>query len=231
MDFFSCAGACRPSDPAADTVKFDDSAFVREELALQQAAEERAAAEEEQQRQQQQQRLLEEQREEARRLEEERARQESEARLRGDAEEAERQERARLQQEEQQRREEAEREERRQLEERAAAELLRREAARAESERQRRAAVAGFLKEQGFTGGVRGPKRNLVNTTYPLHRAAKLGNAEMAEWLLAEGADPLQTNSAGRTAAEVARRHDAKASHSSVLRVLGGNAAVRVGGA
>lgn len=97
-------------------------------------------------------------------------------------------------------------------------------AARLEGEWERKVAVAVFLMEHGFTR-VRGPKRCFVNTTYPVHRAAKTGDVQMGEWLLLEGADPWQTNSAGLTAAQVARKHESKGSHSAVLRVL----AARVG--
>mmetsp|Transcript_88215 Transcript_88215/g.284933 ORF Transcript_88215/g.284933 Transcript_88215/m.284933 type:complete len:189 (+) Transcript_88215:268-834(+) len=105
------------------------------------------------------------------------------------------------------------------------------EALRAEQNRKRRAAVAAFLTMHGFTGGVSGAKRNLMNSTYPLHRAAKTANAQMVEYLLMEGADPTQANSAGRNAAQVAQRHDSKCSHAAVLRILSTSNARLVGGA
>jgi len=98
---------------------------------------------------------------------------------------------------------------------------------RQEQEPRRKVAVAAFLMDHGFTGGVCGPKRSVLNMTYPLHRAAKLGNAAMGRFLLQEGADPAQTNTAGQTAAQVARKHDSDGSHAAVLRVLGAAAASR----
>lgn len=100
-----------------------------------------------------------------------------------------------------------------------------------ERERRRQTAVAGFLQEHGFLGGISGGKRNLMNTTYPLHRAAKLGDAQMVEWLLVEGADPFQTNSAGRTPAQVAQRHDRTNSHRKVLQLLSAPDVALSGGA
>jgi len=96
---------------------------------------------------------------------------------------------------------------------------------RQEQEPRRKVAVAAFLMDHGFTGGVGGPKRSVLNTTYPLHRAAKLDNAAMVSFLLHAGADPAQKNTAGRTAAQVTRRHASDGSHAAVLRVLGAAAA------
>mmetsp|Transcript_46479 Transcript_46479/g.99525 ORF Transcript_46479/g.99525 Transcript_46479/m.99525 type:complete len:257 (-) Transcript_46479:372-1142(-) len=87
-------------------------------------------------------------------------------------------------------------------------------------ERRRKTAVAAFLLANGFTGGASGPKKGFINTTYPLHRAAKRGNANIVKYLLQEGANPSQKNSAGRTPAQVARKHDRNGSHAAVLRVL-----------
>jgi len=42
------------------------------------------------------------------------------------------------------------------------------------------------------------------------------------EYLIAEGADPTQKNSSGKTAAEVAAKKDKRGSHGGVLRALGG---------
>jgi len=96
---------------------------------------------------------------------------------------------------------------------------------RQEQEQRRKVAVTAFLMDHGFTGGVGGPKRSVLNTTYPLHRAAKLDNAAMVSFLLQAGADPAQKNTAGRTAAQVTRRHASDGSHAAVLRVLGAAAA------
>eukprot|EP00405_Crypthecodinium_cohnii_P022431 CAMPEP_0206464374 /NCGR_PEP_ID=MMETSP0324_2-20121206/27179_1 /ASSEMBLY_ACC=CAM_ASM_000836 /TAXON_ID=2866 /ORGANISM="Crypthecodinium cohnii, Strain Seligo" /LENGTH=218 /DNA_ID=CAMNT_0053936995 /DNA_START=153 /DNA_END=809 /DNA_ORIENTATION=+ len=147
-----------------------------------------------------------------------------EVRRRAEAQKREEEE-ARRQQEEMARREREEQEKaaREERERRAAAEeaAKRQEAARVQADRKRRSGIAGFLKEHGFQSGVGGPKRNLLNTTYPLHRAAKLGDGQMVEWLLMEGANPTQKNSAGRTALQVAERHDDKrGSHAHVLEYL-----------
>lgn len=250
MDLFSCRSTCRPCDPATDTVRLDAGAIegavpldvpggvalpaeTREQAFPQQPQASREAEAEE--------REAEEQR--RRRQEEELARQEREAQLRHEREALDR---ARRQQEEAARRElEAQRlreleEEKSRQEERARQEKAqaaaekeaqrRAEAARAEEDRKRRAAVSAFLKEHGFNGGVRGPKRSIVNSTYPLHRAAKLGNVQMVQWLLQEGADAGQTNSSGRTAVQVARKHNVKNSHAEVLEVLSAMAAP-IGGA
>mmetsp|Transcript_40240 Transcript_40240/g.86358 ORF Transcript_40240/g.86358 Transcript_40240/m.86358 type:complete len:258 (+) Transcript_40240:266-1039(+) len=90
----------------------------------------------------------------------------------------------------------------------------------AHSQQQKKARLEAFLKENGFKDGVNGHKRNFVNTTYPLHRAAKKGDADMVALLLEHGADRTQVNSAGRTAEEVALRHNAGASHYHVLKVF-----------
>jgi ankyrin repeat protein len=62
----------------------------------------------------------------------------------------------------------------------------------------------------------------MLRTTYPLHRAAELGDEKMVESLLAEGADPAQKNSSGKTAVQVANGKNKKGSHSGAMRVLGG---------
>ncbi|CAJ1423323.1 unnamed protein product, partial [Effrenium voratum] len=42
---------------------------------------------------------------------------------------------------------------------------------------------------------------------YPIHVAAQLGDAKAIRLLLAEGADPFQPTSRGRTALDIARQH------------------------
>lgn len=204
-----CRDTCVPSDKKADTVKLiatQVDQWQEEEARL---ADARRAAEE------------------ARRVAEieaaARATQaEAEARRKAELEEqqrvlreeearrlAEAQQRAK-EQEEQQRREQAERE--------AEQQRLEQE----EAERQARAAqVSEFLKAQGFAS-VNAGKRKMLRTTYPLHRAAELGDEKMVESLLAEGADPAQKNSSGKTAVQVANGKNKKGSHSGAMRVLGG---------
>lgn len=83
----------------------------------------------------------------------------------------------------------------------------------------RKAAVGSFLKDYGFTD-VSSAKRNLVRSTYPLHKAAKLGCGALVAMLLQEGAKPAQRDSWGQTAAEVAQQYNKGNSHAVVLREL-----------
>mmetsp|Transcript_28419 Transcript_28419/g.91486 ORF Transcript_28419/g.91486 Transcript_28419/m.91486 type:complete len:256 (+) Transcript_28419:71-838(+) len=255
MDFFSCGSACRPRDLATDTVKFDAAAMgaaAPASPALERSLEEHQRPQQDQQGEEErgaeatcreleaQQKLIGQEYEEQRLLkeqEDESARQEREAHLRREQEEEEEAE-AHLRQKDQREREERLcLEEQAQVAEEAAQHAVaekaarRAEALRAEQNRKRRAAVAAFLTMHGFTGGVSGAKRNLMNSTYPLHRAAKTANAQMVEYLLMEGADPMQANSAGCSAAQVAQRHDSKCSHAAVLRILSTSNARLVGGA
>lgn len=84
-------------------------------------------------------------------------------------------------------------------------------------------------------GGVTGPKKSLLSTTYPLHSAAKEGNARMVAMLLKEGADATQKNSSGRTAVQVAQKRNKAGSHAPVISALAGGrapaSAARLGGA
>jgi len=203
---FSCKH-CGPSDATTDTVKVNFEA---------QAEPERRDTEE--QRQQQEAELeLQRQKE---REEAERRRQEAEAKAIREGAEAE----ARRMQAEQERRAE---EARRAEELRRAEEARRREAeeaARAEAERvaeeKRKAAVAAFLKEYGFTG-VNAPRKKLMKTNYALHKAAKLGDTQLVEMLILEGADTKQKDSRGKTPAQVATAKNSKGSHLSVISMLG----------
>lgn len=91
----------------------------------------------------------------------------------------------------------------------------------ASKDQRRKEAVAAFLLKHHFHKGVCGPKRSFFRrTTYPLHCAAKLAMPGMVEMLLVEGADPIQKDSKGHTAVQVARRHDTHGSHTLVLRLL-----------
>ncbi|CAJ1445815.1 unnamed protein product [Effrenium voratum] len=71
----------------------------------------------------------------------------------------------------------------------------------------RRDAVAAFLKKHGFSAVSRG-KRSLLSTTYPLHKAVKLGDARMVGFLLLEGAVKDQKDSSGRTPAQLAKGNE-----------------------
>merc|ERR1712113_1032154 len=89
-------------------------------------------------------------------------------------------------------------------------------------QRERKAVVASFLEEHGFQG-INSQKKKLLKTSYPIHKAAKVGNAQLVQMLLMEGADPDQKNSRGETAAEVAQKKNSGGSHASVVRVLVGS--------
>mmetsp|Transcript_1162 Transcript_1162/g.3359 ORF Transcript_1162/g.3359 Transcript_1162/m.3359 type:complete len:203 (-) Transcript_1162:383-991(-) len=98
-------------------------------------------------------------------------------------------------------------------------------AQRAETERlareqERRALVAGFLKEHGYLGPAT-PKRTMMRTKYPIHTAAKVGDADIVAALVGEGANPAQEDSSGQTPAQIAQSRDRKGSHAEVLRALG----------
>ncbi|CAK0894940.1 unnamed protein product [Prorocentrum cordatum] len=205
--FFSCERVCGGRDPATDTVRIDlplglagpapaghESPGAEREL-------DRAAAEQEEQ--EAQRRAEEDERRRAEEEEEERRR----AELRRAEEEEEEEERRRLARLEEEQAELAERE--------------RRERAEALAAQERRAQVGAFLKAEGFAG-VSAPRRRLLQKSYPLHRAAELGNGQMVEYLLAEGADPSQKNSSGLTAAQVATKKNRGGSHGGALRALGG---------
>jgi len=98
------------------------------------------------------------------------------------------------------------------------------EAERLSAEREARearlTAIHFFLKQHGFSS-VHSVKRSLFGqSTYPLHKAAELGNSQIASMLLLEGADPTQKNSSSKTAAEVAKKKDKSGSHAKVYNLL-----------
>jgi len=86
---------------------------------------------------------------------------------------------------------------------------------------ERKAILAAFPKEHGYLG-VNLPRRTLRKTKYASLSAAKRGDHRIVQLLIEEGADPLQTTSQGRTAAQIARAMDRNGSHSAVLQALGG---------
>jgi len=212
--FFSCERICGGRDPATDTVRIDLplGAAGPAPAGPEPPGAERAAAEQEEQEAQRraeedERRRAEEEEEELRRAELRRAEEEDERRraeLRRAEEEEERRRLARLEEEQAE-----------------LAERERRERAEALAAQERRAQVGAFLKAEGFAG-VSAPRRRLLQKSYPLHRAAELGNGQMVEYLLAEGADPSQKNSSGLTAAQVATKKNRGGSHGGALRALGG---------
>jgi len=119
-------------------------------------------------------------------------------------------------------------------EEKAHCELAERQA-RLEEKRDRKEALDAFCRQHGFAG-VSAPRRSgcalwLAATTYPLHWAAELADARIVELLLKEGVDTKQTDSSGKTAAQVAQTKDKDGSHQKVKLLLAGIAASRAGGA
>jgi hypothetical protein len=80
----------------------------------------------------------------------------------------------------------------------------------------RKAAVDAFLAEHKFAD-INSATKSMLRTTYPLHVAAELRDRGMVGMLLAEGADPRQKNSAGKTAFQVAQEKDRAGSHVGVL--------------
>jgi len=222
---FSCGSACNLQQPATSTVKVSLADITE----MPKVEEERLAREPE--------------------MAEEARRKEAEEELRLKAEEAERlveeqrreQAERRRQEEEQRQREEAEEAQR--VAEAAAAAAAEAAAARAAEEEKfrqeqalqatnfRKKQVSIFLKKEGFTD-VNARKRSLLSSTYPLHKAAEAGNAKLVSMLLAEGANPAQKNSSGRTAAQVAFKQNKSGSHSKVISLLQtSSAAPRMGGA
>mmetsp|Transcript_23263 Transcript_23263/g.58752 ORF Transcript_23263/g.58752 Transcript_23263/m.58752 type:complete len:241 (+) Transcript_23263:80-802(+) len=225
----NCSAVCGASDPTKDTVRLDATALAKSQALMEDENERLIKL-----RQEEELARLQFEKEEAKRVEAEQRRLfeleqerlEEERKLR---EAREREERARREREEQVQREE---QARRETEiRRTREELERAEAAQeaelermAAKERERKAAVAIFLKENGFTDGVGGKKRSFlkVSATYPLHCAAKAGNVRMLEMLLQEGADVSQKNSSGKTAAQVAEKANRNNSHAAAISVLAG---------
>eukprot|EP00930_Biecheleria_cincta_P023531 TRINITY_DN16990_c0_g1_i1.p1 TRINITY_DN16990_c0_g1~~TRINITY_DN16990_c0_g1_i1.p1 ORF type:complete len:227 (+),score=79.11 TRINITY_DN16990_c0_g1_i1:103-783(+) len=208
---FECS-ACRPSDPGTSTVKVN-----MDEISSQHEQEEA----------ERQMKLAEES--ERQRLEHQRAEEEL---AMEQAREAERQ--AQIEEEGLQLLMEQMRvaEEEKQLQEALAASQTEADeaaAAAAEQERQRqdlelqaqerKTAVTAFFKKFGFTG-VNNPKKSLMSSTYPLHKAAEIADDKLVATLLLEGANLAQKNSSGKTAAQVAENLNKKGSHANVLEAL-----------
>lgn len=230
---FSCKvlqGACALADPAWNTVRVnlpvDDhasQASEKDRLAEEQAARERAEEEEEARQVAEETRRQQLKAKEAARLHVEaeaevRSRHQAEMRekLLVEALEREREDEAARLQEERVQRNTLQRE----IEEQQRAEAVR----EAEAERlrcERREVLANFLAEHKFKTATTA-KKSMMSTTFPIHHAAKLANEQIVGVLLQEGVDPLQKNSSGKTALQVAQKLDKKGSHVGVLRVLGG---------
>lgn len=192
--FLFCKQTCSGRDRSSDTVRvsLSDAAAQEALRAEEDLRDERDASETVENEEP-------EQEEQLRAAEEIARRQAEEERLRAEAEALAQQEAADLAARQQREREEEE-------------QTLRQE---------RRAQVDAFLKAERFAG-VGSARKRMLKTTYPLHRAAEMGNGKMVEYLLAEGADPTQVDSSGRTAAQVAERKNKRGSHGGALTAFGG---------
>mmetsp|Transcript_91509 Transcript_91509/g.218140 ORF Transcript_91509/g.218140 Transcript_91509/m.218140 type:complete len:179 (-) Transcript_91509:61-597(-) len=88
------------------------------------------------------------------------------------------------------------------------------------------ATVARFLREHNFGPDVSEPRTAccvfLKEAIYPIHVAAKLGDAEMVRLLLKAGAKRDQRSSKGRSPADIAFEEDKYGSHQDVLEILRG---------
>ena len=88
-----------------------------------------------------------------------------------------------------------------------------------------------LLAEHGFAGGVNCPResgsRRLFcckpEVIYPIHFAAKHGDAKLVRRLLTARADPHQTTSAGRTALDIAKKSNKTNSPTEIEALLGGD--------
>eukprot|EP00439_Symbiodinium_sp_Y106_P009605 s3374_g1.t1 len=189
-----CSSTCARQEQATSTVKVDVEAMVRRQA--EEEARQKAEEEAEQQRAAEARRAAEEAAEAARR-----AQLEQKLREKRKAEEQERLEA-----------------ERRAAEEKEQARRRAQEQAEREHEERQRE-VASFLKQHGFSS-INGVKKSFMSSTYPLHKAAELGDAHMVDQLVKAGADVAQKNSGGKTAAQVAAKKDKKGSHSATLSVL-----------
>ncbi|CAE7654526.1 nipblb, partial [Symbiodinium pilosum] len=83
-----------------------------------------------------------------------------------------------------------------------------------------------WLRKHGFSRDVtepRMPKGCFIwkeETVWPIHVAARLGDAEIVRLLLSAGADPKQRSSKGRTATDMALEADFFGSHKAVFQTM-----------
>jgi len=203
---YDCAATCRRQDAATSTVRVDPEAVSRQQKEI-----EAKRQEAERKKVEEAMRLKAEQ-------EAEMLRQRQAAEERRLREEREAQERARLEQLEQERIERERLEQEKRDDERRIAEAKRAESERLERE-EREKDVAAFLKQHGFSS-VTSVKKSFMSSTYPIHKAAELGDVKIVAMLLKSGANPDQKNSSGKTAAQHAAKKDKKGSHSAVISVL-----------
>mmetsp|Transcript_42136 Transcript_42136/g.86652 ORF Transcript_42136/g.86652 Transcript_42136/m.86652 type:complete len:178 (-) Transcript_42136:208-741(-) len=88
-----------------------------------------------------------------------------------------------------------------------------------------------LLTELGFGGGVNSPREDggrvfflfKAEVIYPIHFAAKHGDAKLVRRLLTAMADPHQKTSAGRTALDIAKKSNKTNSPTEIEALLGGD--------
>mmetsp|Transcript_85674 Transcript_85674/g.167638 ORF Transcript_85674/g.167638 Transcript_85674/m.167638 type:complete len:220 (-) Transcript_85674:100-759(-) len=71
------------------------------------------------------------------------------------------------------------------------------------ADRMKRAFIKDFLVSNGFVT-VQSSRERLGVLSYPIHEAARQGNAEMVRMLIEAGANPMREDSMGRTAEQLA---------------------------
>lgn len=89
-----------------------------------------------------------------------------------------------------------------------------------------RAQLRAFLQKHKFQGVHLPRPSSKAEMIYPIHIAALLGNYDLVRLLLANGADPSQRTSRGRTATDFARLGSKSGSHDHVLGLLTGQVKV-----
>ena len=82
-----------------------------------------------------------------------------------------------------------------------------------------------FLTKHGFCDAnsprqLGASARVKMETVYPIHVAADVGDDETLRMLLEEGADPEEGNGEGKTAIEIAQEANVNGSHLHVLSLL-----------
>lgn len=219
----ACSAACKPCNPSTDVVKVDVaklagacSAPAAEQLSEQQQLAAALTARLEEVR-------AEREREEARERAQERQRSLDAAEAARQAEEERIREQVRLAEKERKQKEADASAARHKASMEAVAEeqkRLRIEQESLEKLEERSRLASEFLKQHAFAG-INSAKRSLMGSTYPLHKAAELGDARMVAILMQEGADQNLKNSWGKTAADVAQKCNKGYSHAMVIEALG----------
>lgn len=82
-----------------------------------------------------------------------------------------------------------------------------------------KAEVQSFLAQHGFKS-LKGQRRRLFRTSYPLHVAVRERDVVIVRQLLVARANPSKADSAGRTPLDLAEEKNYKGSHSDVIALL-----------